>query len=205
MATKRTRKPLWILALPGLAALALALWIVLSQPGGTPLSYAVQVFALLGYFTVFLSILSSAFLRELTRRFGRPFVQVHHAVAITGLVLISLHPVVYAWLSRSLSVFVPTFASWFDFWLAGGRPALWLILLAALTAALRKPLGNRWRAIHVVTYLAFLFATVHANLIGGHMQNVFARIITIAMLVIATGVLVYRRLPRKRPAKPARA
>lgn len=203
MAAKNTRKPLWILAVPGGVALALALWIVLPRPGGTPLSYAVQVFALLGYFTVFLSILSSAFLRELTRRFGRPFVQVHHAVAITGLALISLHPLAYAWLSRSLDVFVPTFASWFEFWLYAGRPALWLILLAALAAALRKKLGARWRVIHVLNYLAFLFATVHATLIGSSMQNVLARIIAIAMLVIATGVLVYRRLPRKR--KPARS
>jgi hypothetical protein len=52
----------------------------------------------------------------------------------------------------------------------GGQLAWYLIALAALVALLRRSVGQPWRVIHMLNYIAFLLATVRANLIGIHLQ-----------------------------------
>ncbi len=63
--------------------------------------------ALLGYLAVFLASLSSSFMRELTRFFGRPFIRIHHIIAVTGLVVLAVHALYNAWYSETLGVFIP--------------------------------------------------------------------------------------------------
>lgn len=185
----------------GLVALGLTLALELLQPEGQPLDWAVRGLALLGYQFVFLSILSSAYLPQLVRFFGQPFIRIHHGLSITGLVLITLHPLAVALNSGTPLVFLPRFDSLRVFLALGGRPAWYLIAAGVLAAVLRKPLGKRWRLLHLLNYLAFALATAHANLIGANFQGLIVRLVSWAMLVAVVAVFVKRRLPpaRQRP------
>jgi hypothetical protein len=206
---KKTR--IWYLALVALGTLIIAGVLLSLDPlhgQETALKWVVRGAALLGYQYVFLSIISSAFMRPLIKFFGRSFVNIHHVLTITGLVLITLHPLSAAIDSASLAVFVPRFASWRLFLSLGGRPAWYLIGLAALAAAFRKPIGKQWRLIHYLNYAAFWLASIHASLIGTTFVGTGPRYIvlkvvigilaaaTVATLVQKRWVAYKRRKPR---------
>jgi DMSO/TMAO reductase YedYZ heme-binding membrane subunit len=187
----------WVLFLVLVLTVALTVVIELFQPEAPPLNWAIRGFALLGYQFLFLAILSSAFLRELVRFFGRPFITLHHIVSITGLALMTLHPLGAAYEQLSLAVFLPRFDTLRLFLVLGGRPAWYLIILAVLAALLRQIIGKGWRWVHGLNYVAFMLITVHANLIGTDFQNLGPRIGSIVMAVVVTGVFVRRRIPRQ--------
>jgi predicted ferric reductase len=160
---------------------------------GTPVRMMIRSAAMLGYLSVFLACLSSAFLRRLTRTFGRPFVQVHHVVSVAGLVLLLVHALTVAWNAGSLAVFIPPFDSVTRFLEFGGRPAIWLIGVAALAAVLRSSLRRSWRSLHWLNYLAFLLGTIHGVLIGTDFQPLAVKVVSIAMALTVVGVFVHRR------------
>jgi uncharacterized membrane protein len=85
----RKNRRIWYLALAGLVALILVSGLVASQPYGTPLNWFIRGAASLGYLAVFATIVSSAYMPQLVRFFGRPFIKVHHILSVTGLVLIA--------------------------------------------------------------------------------------------------------------------
>jgi len=204
-----TSSKLWYLAPVGALALLLAILLIalpLGQGYGSVLQWLIRGAALLGYQLVFLSIVSSAYLRQMLRWFGHPFIRVHHIVSVTGLVLVALHFASVAWDSRSLSVFVPSIASWASFFTTGGRVAWILLALGLLAALLRKRIGQRWRVIHYLNYAAFLLASAHALLIGTNTQHLVVRIVVAAMCMAVAAVFVQKRLQaRKRQiAKPER-
>jgi sulfoxide reductase heme-binding subunit YedZ len=201
MANKRKSLSLWYLALVGILALALVIAMESLNLGGTPLNWAIRGAALLGYQSVFLAIVSSAYMRQLVRLFGRPFVQVHHVVSVSGLIFITLHPLGVALDNASISVFVPRFDSVLVFLQLGGRLAWYLIALAALIALLRRSIGRPWRVVHMLNYIAFLLITVHANLIGTHLQYSVPRAVSIVMALVIVGVFVQKRLRQRRPVK----
>ena len=196
-----SRKTLYLIVVIAVALL----WVVgtlLTGPSAAALTLVIRALALAGYFFIFLAILSSAYLRELVKAFGRPFIKVHHIVSITGLVAIGLHPVAVAIDYRSASVFAPSIGTLTETLAWLGRPAWYLLLIAALTAFLRTRVGNIWRAIHYVNYIAFLAATVHGNLMGGNFGYVVPRIISIVMAAIVIAVFIWRRMQAaKRPAR----
>ncbi len=194
----------WVLAVVLGAVVLIAVGLELQQRGGGVLNWAIRTLALLGYPLIFLAILSSAYLRQLVRYFGRPFIQVHHVLSVAGLALIALHPLAVAYESLDLGVFLPRFDSLYTFLLLGGRPALLLLALALLAALLRRPLGARWRWLHALNYIAFLLGTAHANLIGTNFQSPAPRIVSLAMALAVIAVFVRRRLPQRRPAAPPR-
>ena len=76
----------WYLILVGVVALILVSGLISLRPHGTPLHWLIRGAALMGYLAVFLSVLSSAYMRQLIRLFGRPFIKVHHILSVTGLV-----------------------------------------------------------------------------------------------------------------------
>lgn len=162
------------------------------------LAWLVRGAALLGYWSVFLSILSSAYLRELVRFFGRSFVKVHHAAAVTGLVLIGLHPVAVAINTSSIAVFVPRFGSLLTFLSLGGRLAWYLIGIASLAALLRTRLKRAWRAIHYLNYIAFFLASAHASLLGTTFRGQGARAIILKVVVGLLSLVVVYVFVRKR-------
>ena len=201
MANKRKSLSLWYLALVGILALALTIAVESLNLRGTPLNWAIRGAALLGYQSVFLAIVSSAYMRQLVRLFGRPFVQVHHVASVSGLIFITLHPLGVALDNATISVFVPRFDSVLVFLQLGGRLAWYLIALAALIALLRRSVGRPWRVIHMLNYIAFLLITVHANLIGTQLQYSVPRAVSIVMALVIVGVFVQKRLRQRRPVK----
>lgn len=199
MAKGRKLKNAWVVWVIALATVAITVAAELTTPITRPLVAAIRALALTGYQLVFWAILSSAYVPQLVRFFGRPFVKIHHLASIAGLVCITLHPILVAVDNRSAGVFLPRFDSVQVFLRLGGRPAWYLIALAVVAALLRQRIGGGWRAVHALNYLAFALATAHANLLGGNFQTPALRIgswiLAVAMLV----VFVRRRVRARRP------
>jgi sulfoxide reductase heme-binding subunit YedZ len=199
--SSRRAKNTHYLVLGGIAVLALVAAIVATQPRPKPIYWIIRGAALLGYLTIFLSVVSSAYMVQLVRFFGRPFVKVHHVASITGLVAIMVHPLTFAWNSGTLSVFVPNFSSLTLFLTFGGRVVWPLVGIAALAAWLRKPIGKNWRVIHYLNYLAFWLVTVHAILIGTNFQSLPMRVIAVVLALVTVAVLIQKRMPRRTQSK----
>jgi DMSO/TMAO reductase YedYZ heme-binding membrane subunit len=117
--------------------------------------------------------------------------------SVTGLILITLHPLAVALRSSSLLVFLPDFSSFYQFFSLGGRPAWYLIGAASLAALYRAAIGQRWRLIHYLNYVAFFLATVHAILIGTDFVSLVTKGITVLMALAVGWVLVRKRIQRR--------
>jgi sulfoxide reductase heme-binding subunit YedZ len=189
---RRVRRT-WPLALAGAVAFVLLGGLVALQPYITPLSWVVRTCALLGYLCLFAAIGISAYMRYIVRAFGRPFVQVHHMLSITGLVLLTLHPLAVVQSFGRWGVLVPALGSWVEFLRWGGPPAWYLIGLASLAALSRSWLRQQWRYVHQLNYVAFLLATVHAILLGSDFRSTVAKVVASAMALGVIGILLLRR------------
>jgi sulfoxide reductase heme-binding subunit YedZ len=183
----------WYLILIGIVALILVSGLISLRPYETPLNWLIRGAALMGYLAIFLSVLSSAYMRQIYRIFGRPFVKVHHVLSVTGLVLVTLHPLGAAIDAGSLKVFLPKFDSWGIFLELGGRPAWYLIAAASLAAVLRKTIGRTWRTIHFLNYLAFLLVTVHAIMIGTDLQHTIVKAVSVALALVVVVIFIQKR------------
>lgn len=180
------------------AALVLVAGTVALDPISAPLAGVIRVGALLGYLAIFLTSLASAYMRELTRYFGRTFITLHHAVSIVALAALATHATAAVWRSGTLSAFLPSFASWQSFLSLGGRPAIWLFALTALTALFRRKLRQAWRPIHWLNYVAFLLGTVHGQWIGQSFRHLAVRIVSGAMALALIAVFATKRVQRAR-------
>jgi DMSO/TMAO reductase YedYZ heme-binding membrane subunit len=195
---------LWYLAPLGIVAVVLAAAAESTDMSGLPVDWVIRAAALLGYQFVFMSIISSAYMVQLVRRFGRPFVQMHHVLSVAGLIMVSLHPLAVALRAGTAKVFLPRFDSLRLFLELGGRPAWYFIVVAALVALWRRRLGSTWRVVHMLNYVAFLLATVHGNLIGTNFQNPVTRAVSALMVVAVVAVFVRKRIGGRRPAQQLR-
>jgi DMSO/TMAO reductase YedYZ heme-binding membrane subunit len=184
--------------LTGVVSLVVVGILIALQPIGGPLDWAIRAAALLGYLAIFLAVISSAYMRELFKLLGRPFIRVHHIVSVTGLILVTLHPLGTALRSSSLTVFLPDVSSLNAFLALGGRPAWYLIGIAALAARWRTRVKRSWRTIHYLNYIAFLLATVHAVMIGTDFISPVMKAVVIAMALAVVGVFVRKRVRRSR-------
>lgn len=197
--TKKTQNT-WVLIVSGVAALVLIGGIAALNQLGTAINGIIRIAAMFGYLGVFLTSLSSNYMRELTRYFGRPFIKVHHIVAATSLVALVLHATLVAWRAGSASVFLPQLGSAISFLSFGGVPALWILAITVVTALLRTAIGQNWKTIHWLNYLAFILATIHAQLIGSDFNNIVIQIVSAAMALVLIGIFYWKRT-RKRRAK----
>ncbi|MGD2144357.1 MAG: hypothetical protein PVF54_07765, partial [Anaerolineae bacterium] len=111
-----------LLILTGVISLILVIAVLSLQPAGTPLDWGIRAAGLLGYLVVFLAVISAAYMRRLFQLLGRPFVRIHHILAVTGLILVTLHPLGAAVRSGQISDFVPVFSPPREFLRLGGRP-----------------------------------------------------------------------------------
>jgi len=184
----------WYLALIGIVVLILVGGLVSLQPYGSPLNWLIRGAALMGYMAIFLSAVSSAYMRQVYHTFGRPFIKVHHTLSVTGLVLVTLHPLGAAIDAASPSVFLPRFDSWVTFLELGGRPAWYLIAVASLVAVLRKTIGPNWRVIHFLNYVAFLLATVHAIMIGTDLKYSIVKVVAVALALAIVVIFLSRNV-----------
>jgi hypothetical protein len=100
-------------------------------------------------------------------------------------------------------VLVPNLSSWQNFLTWGGSVAVYLIGVAALAALLRTRYKQKWRFVHMLNYIAFLLATVHATRLGSHFTGsdagaVVLRVIAILMALVVVGTFVQKQLQRRR-------
>jgi len=204
MAKGGKSKNTWVLILCGAVALLVMVGIVALDRLYTPLDGVIRVGALLGYLGVFLAALSSNYMRELTRYFGRSFITVHHIVSVTALVALTVHAVSVAWQMRSAAAFLPRFDSWQLFFALGGRPAFWLLAIAALTALFRTAIGKNWKVIHWLNYVAFALGTIHAQMIGSSFVHLGIRIVAWVLLAVLLGVFVWKRTRKQRALAKAK-
>lgn len=164
-----TIKGIFFLALIALFFIVVLALQLFSPPAGT-VNFFIRLFALWGYACLAIAAMMTPFLKEIYKAFGRPFLKMHHIFAFSGLALITTHPISLAILTKTATVFIPVFSSWYDFWLYAGRPALILLYIAIIAVLFRKKL-KPWRTIHAFMYLTLLFGFVHALLIGTDLKN----------------------------------
>jgi DMSO/TMAO reductase YedYZ heme-binding membrane subunit len=163
-----------------------------------PLAYNLaRAAALFGYGTLFVTILSHEYMREMRKLFGKPFMTVHHILAVTGLVLVILHPVLMAIMMGDPRQFVPRFDSLRTFLTLGGRAALYLILIAALAAVVRRRLKDTWKVVHWLNYAAFVLIFAHSWLLGGNVSTSILKFVSPLMLLTVVVVFLRKRLARK--------
>jgi len=159
-------------------------------------SWVVRTCALLGYLCVFVAAVSAIYMRELFGFFGRPFVKVHHAVTVTGLILLGLHGLMGV-VNFGLNVLIPKLSSVRLFFTWGGPIALYLIGAASLTALWRtSSLREQWRYLHWLNYLAFFLATTHAILLGSEFRSVAMKAIPIVLSLALVAAFVVKRRQR---------
>ncbi len=205
MSRTRRSRSLWYLAIPA-GALGVGVVVLLALRPALPWGYGVlRAAALLGYGGVFVAVLSSAYMSDLVRFFGRSFTAVHHVITLAALALLTAHPLTYALLTRDAGVFVPEVGSWSAFWTHAGRPAWYLLILAAVVAFRRASVGKRWRVVHWLTYLAFGMATVHALRLGTDTSYLATRVLALAMLAAVGAAFVLKRVRTRRPPPRRRA
>ncbi len=205
MAASKKSKNTWVLILCGVFALLLTVGIVMLDSLSTPLDGVIRAGALLGYLGVFLAALSSNYMRELTRYFGRSFITVHHIVSVTALAALTVHAVSVAWQMGSVSAFLPNFSSARLFFALGGRPAFWLLAIASLTALFRTAIGKNWKVIHWLNYLVFTLGTIHAQMIGTSFSHIGLRVVAWVMLAVLLGVFVWKRTRKQRALAKSKA
>lgn len=194
----RRRRGLIYLISAGVVSLAVVAVLIALRPLGGPLGWAIRAAAMLGYWAIFLTVISSAYMRELFQLLGRPFIKAHHILAVSGLILVTLHPIGVAIRSSSLASFVPVFSSLDAFLRLGGRPAWYLIGLASLAALQRTRFRKRWRIVHFFNYIAFVLATIHAVMIGTDFISPAMKAVAIALGLLVVAVFVRKRIQRWR-------
>ena len=153
----------------------------------------VRLCGLYGFLLLAVATLITPFLAEVTRAFGRPFLKVHHAFSVFGIAFITLHPVFNAVQRLSLTVFVPSFASWELFWMLAGRPAFIILYISLLAVFLRRKIPKYWSPFHALMYVVLLFGIVHANLIGDDFANLGIMLIFDALFLVSVAGFAYKR------------
>jgi methionine sulfoxide reductase heme-binding subunit len=157
--------------LAGVAVIYIVVGIIfLTGPGTGVFGFFVRFFALFGFTTLSIAAMMSPFLKEISSYLGKPFIKVHHIFAYTGLALITLHPVTNAIQTGDISVFLPVFSSWSDFWIYAGRLALIFLYIGLLAVLIRRKI-RPWRILHMIVYLVLFMAFIHGLLIGTDLYN----------------------------------
>lgn len=176
------RKELVFFAVIILFALAVSL-VAYSIDSTNPYNLAVRLLAINGFIALSIATILTAFLKEVTLFFKKPFTRIHHYFAAAGLALITLHPIVLALQLLNPAVFLPNLNSLYLFLFFGGRQALIIIYIALAAVLLRKKMLKYWRYFHALMYVALFFGIVHADLSGTDFEN-------LAVLVVFNGLFV---------------
>jgi len=163
-------------------ALAVSL-VAFAVESNNPWNLTVRLLALNGFIALSIAAIMTAFLKEITLFFRKPFTRVHHYFAAVGLVLITLHPITLSIQYLNPAVFLPNLGSLYLFLFFGGRQALIIIYIAFAAVLLRRKMMAYWRPFHALMYVALFFGIVHADLSGTDFRN-------IAILVVYNGLFL---------------
>jgi hypothetical protein len=118
-----------------------------------------------GLISLSLGVLLNLNKRAVKSVFKRPFLRVHHTFVIIGLFLISLHPLLYAYLTGYLGVFIPDITSLYTFFETGGLSALLLIYLAFFEGLVRMMIRKHSGDISMpgISWIASCHSTCNAH------------------------------------------
>jgi len=153
-----------------------------------------RITALVGIASLFIAILLSLLVRKSRQIFGVAYLKVHHFFSITGIVLITLHPVIMAIDFGTSRIFIPDFSSWNAFLVNAGRPALYLIYIATIAAIMRRNIVKHWRYIHSLLYVAFIFGAIHGILSGSDLRHPALYGLYLAMIITVMIIFLYKRV-----------
>lgn len=169
--------------------------VIMNTHPGDILNTGLRFCGLFGFLSLSLGAIMNLLKKEIKVILGQPFINVHHIFVLTGLVLITIHPVLYALSLRDFSVFIPDTSSFLSFLTNGGRVAIILIYIGFIAAIFRSVLKGRWVQLHRVVYLALILGVIHANLLGQDLPEPIIRIVynSIAGVVILTGIIKMRQ------------
>ncbi|MBD3192043.1 MAG: hypothetical protein GF308_15455 [Candidatus Heimdallarchaeota archaeon] len=210
------------LLIGGISALYVSIIILFAV---TPIENAFQFFirlcALLGLASMFIATMLTPFAKTVYKAWEKSTIKIHHYFTIAGLILITLHPVIFAIekmievdFLTGIAVFLPDFSSWYKFWLLAGRPALIFIYIALLAALLRKKIVDWWRPIHIFNYIALVFGVVHGIMIGTDFENfqqpievpqLLISILFLLMTIVTAGTFVLKRIQQAKLRKRRKA
>jgi len=117
----------------------------------------------------------------------------HRALAVTGLGLTAAHVVLAVldtWVDvPAVAAVLPGASAWKPVWIGVGAVAVDLLLVVAISSAVRGRGPRAWWMLHALTYPAWLLATAHAVAVGtdasAHPFHV-ASVTGIALVAIAT-------------------
>jgi hypothetical protein len=163
-------------------------------------NYGVRVTALIGFASLFFSVIFSGFFEEIDKD-GKKKLLYHHIFAVIGIVLITLHPFLLAISKADFGVFLPRFDSWIVFWELAGRPSLVLLYIGFLSGILIRLYNRSYKILHLIVYIALILGFIHAYLIGTDFQNPFVTIVFIILLLVMIYVLVLKRYINNQNAK----
>lgn len=165
----------------------------LFQHTGTFSEILIRACGLYANLFFFLAIISSEYMLQMRRTFGRSFINVHHQLSRIGIALMLTHPLAFAFKEGAI-VFVPVLYPPAAFLELAGRPALYIVLAAVLAALYRKKMPRKWKSIHALNYLAFLLIFSHAWLIGTDLQSLSMQFIWIVMLLGVVAVFMHKHI-----------
>lgn len=167
---------------------------VAANPSPAPLTNWIRLAGLTGFVLLAVAATMTPFSRDIYQTCGRSFLVFHHAFAISGLVLITLHPVFLAIRLMNPAVFLPVFSPFTNFLMLAGRPSLILIYVALAGILLRRAIPGYWRVVHGLVWVALILGIIHANLIGIDFSNPVVFVIFNALAVVAVGALLLKRV-----------
>jgi predicted ferric reductase len=167
--------------------------IVALNPSPDFLTSAIRFAGLAGFVLLTMAAVITPFSHKIYRNVGTSFVKFHHLFAISGLILITLHPVFLTIKFMDTSVFIPQFWPIYDFLVLAGRPSLILIYIALAGILLRRSIPVYWRAIHALIWVALILGIVHGNLIGTDLKNPGVFILFNALAVVSVGAFIAKR------------
>jgi len=186
------RRALFIILL--ISPYLLVAGIIMSTHPSDLLYTGIRVCGLFGFLSLSLGVIMNLLKKGIKTTLGRPFITLHHLFTVSGLVLITVHPVLFALSIKDFSVFIPDTSSALSFLTNGGRVAIILIYIGFLAALFRSVLKGRWVQIHRVMYLALILGVIHANLLGQDLIDPVIRVLynAFAGAVILTGLVQMR-------------
>lgn len=152
-----------------------------------------RITGLTGIISLFIAILLSLLVKQSKQVFGISYLRIHHYFSISGIILVSIHPLVMAIDFGTFRIFIPDFSSWDSFLRNGGRTALYMIYIAAIAAIARKNIVRNWKYLHGLIYPAFIFGAIHGILQGSDLQNPILYALFIVFIVLVIFIFMYKR------------
>jgi DMSO/TMAO reductase YedYZ heme-binding membrane subunit len=107
-------------------------------------------------------------------------------------------------------VLVPFSSSWRPGAVAWGVTAMYLLVAVEATSLAKRKLPRKvWRSVHLLSFVLFVFSTVHAIQSGTDLANTFVRAVGLTLLAAAMVAAILRivraSLSRPTPARSAAA